>query len=84
MEYVVIVDDRGRIVLPVEVRRKLGIRGKRKVLLRVRDDNIIEIIVLDKLYNDVVKVFEEKFKNWREEDHEASKLLARLTDSGNR
>jgi len=74
MEYVVSIDERGRIVLPAEVRRRLGLKGKRKVLIRVRDDDVVELIVMDKIYNDIVRVFEEKFKNWREEDHEASTI----------
>jgi len=83
MEYVVTLDERGRIVLPVEVRRRLGIKGRRKVLLRVREDNVVELTILNKLYDSVVEVFEDKFKNWREEDHEASKLLLEIMDHGN-
>jgi len=84
MEYVVSIDERGRIVLPAEVRRRLGLKSKRKVLIRVRDDGVIELIIMDKIYNDIARVFEEKFKNWREEDHEASKLLLRVMKSGDR
>ncbi len=84
MEYVVNIDERGRLVLPAEIRRRLGLKGKRKVLIRVRDDGIIELIVMDKIYNDIARVFEEKFKNWKEENHEASKLLMRVMKSGNR
>ncbi len=82
MEYVVTLDERGRIVLPVEVRQRLGIKGRRKVLLRVREDNVVELIILNKLYDDVIKVFEDKFKNWKEEDHEASKLLSEIIGHG--
>jgi len=35
------------------------------------------------MYNDVVRVFEEKYKDWREGDHEASKLLFKVVASGN-
>ncbi len=82
MEYMVTLDERGRIVLPVEVRRKLGIEGRRRVLLRVREDNVIEVIILSKLYDSVVKEFEDKFKDWREESHEASKLLSEIVGHG--
>ncbi len=84
MEYVVSIDERGRIVLPAEVRRRLGLKGKRKVLIRVRNNGVVELIVMNKIYNDIARVFEEKFKNWREEDHEASKLLMRAKKSGDR
>ena len=82
MEYVVTSDERGRIVLPAEVRQRLGIKGKRKVLLRVREDNVIEVTILNKLYHNVVKVFEDKFKNWKEENHEASKPLMEIVSHG--
>ncbi len=75
MSYVVIIDDRGRMVLPAEVRRKLDIKKGSRVLLKVTSDSSAEIIVLDKLYEEVSKIFDEKFKGWKEEDHEASKML---------
>ncbi len=83
MGYVVIIDERGRMVLPAEVRRKLGIRKGSRVLLKVISDSSAEIIVLDKLYREVSKIFDEKFKDWKEEDHEASKMLERML-SGDR
>ncbi|RLE67562.1 MAG: AbrB family transcriptional regulator [Thermoprotei archaeon] len=82
MEYVVTLDERGRIVLPVEVRRRLGVKGKRKILLRVREDDVIELTILNKLYDSVVKAFEDKFKDWKEESHEASKLLSEIVSHG--
>ena len=82
MEYVVTLDERGRIVLPVEVRRRFGVKGRRKVLLRVREDNVIELAILNKLYDSVVEAFENRFKNWKEEDHEASKLLSEIVSHG--
>ena len=78
MEKVVILDERGRVLIPVEVRRKLGIRGRSKLLLRVRDDGVIELIPLNKLYTEVSRVFEVRFRGWREEDHEATRLLKSL------
>jgi len=75
LSYVVIIDDRGRMVLPAEVRRKLDIKKGSRVLLKVTSDSSAEIIVLDKLYEEVSKIFDEKFKGWKEEDHEASKML---------
>ncbi len=32
----------------------------------------------DKLYEKVSKVFQEKLRDWNEEEHEATKLLTRL------
>jgi len=78
VERVVILDKRGRVLIPVEVRRKLGIRGRSKLLLRVRDDGVIELIPLNKLYADVSRLFEVKFRGWCEESHEASRILEEL------
>ncbi len=78
MEYVVTINERGRIVLPSEVRRLLGIKGKSKVIIKVRSNGIIELIPFNKIYNEVARVFEEKFQGRKEEDHEASKLLFKL------
>ena len=78
MEIVVTVDDRGRILIPREVRRRLGIRGKSRILLRVRVDGVIELIPIDKLFREVTGIFEKRFRGWREEDHEATRLLKSL------
>jgi len=78
MEYVVTINERGRIVLPSEVRRLLGIKGKSKVIIKVRSNGIIELIPFNKIYNEVARVFEEKFQGRKEEDQEASKLLFKL------
>lgn len=78
METVVVIDSRGRILIPSEVRKRLGIRGGSRLLVRVRDDNVIELVPLDKLFEEVSKIFEDRFRDWREEDHEASKLLEAL------
>ena len=78
MEIVVTTDRRGRILIPKKVRGKLGISGKSMFLLRIREDDVIELIPLNKLYKDVSEIFENKFKGWKEEDHEASKILSGL------
>ena len=45
------------------------------------DERVVELIAMDKIYNDIVRVFEEKFRNWREEEHEASKLIMKAVES---
>ena len=37
----------------------------------------------NKLYTEIAKAFREKFKDWKEEDHEASKLLSEMINHGN-
>ncbi len=77
MVYVVEVDERGRITFPKNLREKLGI--KKKVLIRVRD-GIVEVIPLEKMRQEISKSFEEKFRGWKEEDHEATKEIFRLAN----
>lgn len=79
MEVVVSIDERGRILLPKALRRKLDVRAGSKLLLRARDDGVIELIPLDRLVREVSRAFESKFRDWREDLHEASKLLESLT-----
>ena len=75
MEFLVSIDRRGRLLIPVDVRRRLGIRDGSRVLLRVRDDGVLEVVPFDKLLREVSEVFDSKFRDWREEDHEAGKKL---------
>ncbi len=81
MEFVVAIDERGRILIPGKIRKILGVKGKDRFLLRVRDDGVIELIPLGKMYSVGSKIFENKFKGWREESHEASKILKELVKS---
>jgi len=78
MEYVVSIDERGRVLIPGEVRRRVGLKGRSRVLVRVREDGVIELIPLEKLFSEASKIFEEKFRGWREEEHEASRILEDL------
>ncbi|RLG84822.1 MAG: AbrB family transcriptional regulator [Thermoprotei archaeon] len=78
MEYVVSIDERGRVLIPGEVRRRVGLKGRSRVLVRVREDGVIELVPLEKLFSEVSKIFEEKFRGWREEEHEASRILEDL------
>lgn len=73
MQYVVIMDKRGRIVLPREVRRRLNIEDEGKILVRLRSDGRVELLSLNAVKSRLERVFDEKFRDWREEDHEASK-----------
>lgn len=56
MEYTVDVDRQGRIVLPAEIRRAIGISGKSKVKVRVRGDELAVSVVNEEL--------EHRIKEW--------------------
>lgn len=75
MYYVVQIDKRGRIIIPREIRRKIGIKPMDKMVVRIRSDGVIEVFPFDRLYREVSRVFEEKFRGWREESHEATEVL---------
>jgi len=78
MSFVVNVDDRGRIILPLEVRRRLGLRKGSRLILRLRGDRGLEAVPLQRELEEVAGMFVEKFKGWREGDHEASKILIKM------
>jgi len=75
---VVRVDEKGRVTIPSTIRDAAGIKTGTKLLVRLREDGSIELIPLDKLYERVSKTFREKLGDWREEEHEATKLLNEL------
>ncbi len=57
MEYVLRVDRQGRVVLPVELRRKLGVKDGGSIILRKKNNRI---------YIDVQRELEEDVKRWKE------------------
>ena len=75
---VVRLDDRGRLVLPRDLREAIGLREGSRLLVRLRDKSIIELIPLDELHARVMEVFRRKLREWREEDHEAARLIESL------
>ncbi|MBO3802001.1 MAG: AbrB/MazE/SpoVT family DNA-binding domain-containing protein [Candidatus Brockarchaeota archaeon] len=81
MEIVTKIDNKGRILIPRSIRKKMGIRGGVKVILRLKEDNIVEIIPIDKLYIEVAEIFRNKFKGWNEESHEATKIIESLVET---
>ncbi len=76
--HVVRLDQRGRLVLPRDVREALGLNEGARLLVKLREDGVIELIPLDNLYERVSSIFRRKLRNWHEEDHEASRLLEEL------
>ncbi len=75
---VVRLDQRGRLVLPRDVREAMGLDEGSRLLVKLREDGVIELIPLDGLYERVSSVFRKRLKDWREEDHEASRLLEEM------
>lgn len=59
-----ILDKRGRIVIPAEARKRVDLKAGGRVVIRVRDDGVVEVVPLDKFFEEVSRVFEEKLKDW--------------------
>ena len=77
-ERILKVDDKGRILLPIDVRRRLGI--KRAVKARVEDDKVILVPVedpLNSLLKIVVKGVEDVEKEIEELRRASERALAR-------
>uniref|UniRef100_A0A7C3WLE9 AbrB/MazE/SpoVT family DNA-binding domain-containing protein n=1 Tax=Thermofilum pendens TaxID=2269 RepID=A0A7C3WLE9_THEPE len=62
MDYVVTVDDRGRVLLPVDVRRRLGLRKGSKLILRVVEGGRLEAIPLERELERVAEVFKKNLR----------------------
>jgi bifunctional DNA-binding transcriptional regulator/antitoxin component of YhaV-PrlF toxin-antitoxin module len=75
----VTLDERGRVLLPSDARRKAGIKPKAKLLVEVRGAGVIELKDYDALSRQVRKVAAKKLSGWREEEHREDKLLMRLS-----
>lgn len=57
VEHTVDVDSQGRIVLPAELRRAIGIAGKNKVRVRVRGSEVAISVVSEELERRVEEWF---------------------------
>jgi len=82
MSYVVKIDDRGRILLPLEVRRKLKLRKGSRLILRVTEKGYLEAFPVEEELKNIAEIFRRKFAGWKEENHEASILLLKMRKCG--
>ena len=84
MARLVTVDEKGRIVLPDDVRKEAGIKPKSKLLVEAHGEGVLELRDYDLLLEEVHKVAAKKLSGWREDEHTKEKLLMRLVrDSRN-
>lgn len=73
-----IVDDKGRILLPKDVRRKAGIKTRAKLLVEARGAGVIQLRDFEALTRKVQKVGRKKLRGWKEEEHKEDELLLKL------
>jgi len=57
MEYVLKVDRQGRVVLPVELRRELGVKDGGSIIIKKKNNRV---------YIDVKRELEDEVKRWKE------------------
>ena len=75
----VIVDEKGRVLLPKNARLKAGIGPKSKLVIEVKGRGIIELLDYDELSRKVQDVAMKKLTGWKEIEHREDKLLSRLS-----
>ncbi len=81
-EYTVALDEKGRLLLPAEARRRLGLKPRSRVIVRVREDGVAELYPLEALERRVRETARRKLRGWREELHEATRLLEETLGAG--
>jgi len=74
----VIVDRKGRLVLPKKIREEARITANTRLIVRAQGRGRIELFDPDLLMQRAQDIGARKLAGWREEDHEASKLLKKL------
>lgn len=78
MSGTVVVDSKGRVVLPKKIREQADITVNTRLVARVKGKGKIELINPDILMLKAQEIGAKKLADWREEDHEATKLLTKL------
>ncbi len=78
MSGTVVVDSKGRVVLPKKIREQADITVNTRLVARVKGKGKIELINPDILMLKAQEIGAKKLAGWREEDHEATKLLTKL------
>lgn len=69
-ESVVKVSSKGQIVIPKKWRNVFNIHTGEKLILKVREDNVIELIPLKKSIDHLFNFFEKSYNNNKKEDEQ--------------
>ena len=72
------MDKKGRIVIPKDVRDAAKITVPARLLAIAKDRGRIELVIVDTTMKTAKAIAKRKFAGWREEDHEADLLAAKL------
>jgi len=74
----VTVDDKGRLVLPKRVREEARIKANTLLMVNIVEEGRVELIDPDVLMRKARIVATAKLKGWKEDDHEATRLITEM------
>jgi len=74
------IDEKGRVLLSKETRRKAKIKPRSRLLVRVRRPGLVELRDLEELSKTVQTVAKKKLHGWREEEHREDRMIAKLSE----
>jgi len=78
MSKVVTIDRKGRLLLPKGIRKAAKLSAPGNLLVKVKSAGRVELFSVDSEMMKARRVAERKLANWREDDHEATRLVHRL------
>lgn len=74
MPIVVNIDEKGRIILPKEIRKKAGIKTPGKMLIFSKNKKV-EIVPVSASLERAMNIASIKLVDWKEDNHKGEKLL---------
>jgi AbrB family looped-hinge helix DNA binding protein len=80
MDAKVAIDKKGRLVLPKKVREEARICLNARLVVRAIDEGRIELFDPELLLKKAQEIGARKLAGWREEEHEAARLIAALME----
>jgi len=75
------MDEKGRIVLPKDLRTAARVQAPALFVATVKGEGRIELVAVDAEMSRAKEIARRKLAGWREEDHEAEKLAMRIVTS---
>ena len=70
LETTITLSSKGQVVIPREMRDSVNLHEGERMLIRVREDNVIELIPLKRNVEELFSIFGENFEKNRIEDDE--------------
>lgn len=80
MDAKVAIDKKGRLVLPKKVREEARIGLNARLVVRAIDEGRIELFDPELLLKKAQEIGARKLAGWREEEHEAARLIVALME----